>query len=243
MNKPSILPLNRLRWKPERLKRLNCGSCRSLLIWKMRTDGPLLLEVNSIEGQIGAMTYTPETQFGSKFHWGGMGMVSSKTVVAVPSKGKYRSKIWQTRDTTEAEKIHLSTHTLRLEERIQFSQARAYEGPIKAGSTKAFVLNKSRQTYELLLTRGLVAFVWDGKHTRALVAAHSNTQESITVPAENYSSPTGGMKQDYSASKGKEKLPRLCKSLTQKRGLKASSPRQEPYHCCLRRPKTGKNSL
>ena len=145
-------------------------------------EGPLLLEINSIEGQIGAMTYAPETQFGSKFHWGGMGMVSSKTVVAVPSKGKYRTKIWQTRDTTEAEKIHLSTHTLRLEERIQFSQARAYEGPIKAGGTKAFVLNKSRQTYELLLTRGLVAFVWDGKHTRALVAAHSNTQESITVP-------------------------------------------------------------
>ena len=145
-------------------------------------DGPLLLEVNSIGGQIGAMTYTSDSQFGSKFHWGGMGMAPSKTAAAVPSKGKYRAKIWQTRETVETEKVHLSTHTFRMEERIQFGQVRSYEGPIKPGSAKTFVLDKSHQTYELLLTGGLVAFVWDGKHARALVAAHSNIQESITVP-------------------------------------------------------------
>ena len=145
-------------------------------------DGPLLLEVNSIGGQIGAMTYTSKSQFGSKFHWGGMGIAPSKTVTAVPSKGKYRAKIWQTRKTVETEKVHLSTHTFRLEERVKFGQALAYEGPIKPDSAKAFVLDKSRQTYELLLTGGLVAFVWDGKQTQALVAAHRNTQESITVP-------------------------------------------------------------
>ena len=146
------------------------------------TDGPVLLEVNSIGGQIGVMTYNSESQFGSKFHWGGMGMAPSKTVAAVPSKGKYRAKIWQTRETTEGEKVHLSTHPLRMEERIQFGQELSYEGPIKPGSAKAFVLDKPRQTYELLLTRGLVAFVWDGKHTRALVAARRNIQKSITVP-------------------------------------------------------------
>ena len=169
---------------------LETGTVKTIQLWQLpfafdlenENEGPLLLEVNSIGGQIGAMTYTAKTQFGSKFHWDGMGIAPSKTVVAVPSKGKYRTKIWQTRETTEAEKVHLSTHTLRLEERIQFGQVRAYEEPIKAGSTKAFVLDKSRQTYELLLTGGLVAFVWDGKHTRALVAARSNTQESITVP-------------------------------------------------------------
>ena len=146
------------------------------------TDGPLLLDVNSIGGQIGAMTYTSESQFESKFHWHGMGLAPSKTVVAVPRKGKYRAKIWQTRETVETEKIHLSTRTFRMEGRIQFSQVRSYEGSIKPSSAKTFVLDKSRQTYELLLTGGLVAFVWDGKHTRALVAARSNTQESITVP-------------------------------------------------------------
>ena len=145
-------------------------------------DGPLLLEVNSIGGQIGAMTYTSDGQFGSKFHWHGMGMAPSKTAAAVPSKGKYRAKIWKTRETVETEKVHLSTHTFRMEERIQFGQVRSYEGPIEPGSAKTFVLDKSRQTYELLLTGGLVAFVWDGKHARALVAAHSNIQESITVP-------------------------------------------------------------
>ncbi len=145
-------------------------------------DGPLLLEVNSIGGQIGAMTYTSDGQFGSKFHWHEMGMAPSKTAAAVPSKGKYRAKIWQTRETVETKKVHLSTHTFRMEERIQFGQVRSYEGPIKPGSAKAFILDKSSQTYELLLTGGLVAFVWDGKHARALVAAHSNIQESITVP-------------------------------------------------------------
>ena len=145
-------------------------------------DGPLLLEVNSIGGQIGAMTYASKSQFGSKFHWGGMGITLSKTVAAVPSKGKYRAKIWQTRETTEGEKVHLSTYTFRMEKRIQFGQVLSTEGPIKPGSAKAFVLDRSRQTYELLLTGGLVAFVWDGKHTRALVAARSNTQELITVP-------------------------------------------------------------
>ena len=145
-------------------------------------DGPLLLEVNSIGGQIGAMTYTSKSQLRSKFHWGGMGIAPSKTVTAVPSEGKYRVKIWQTRKTVETEKVHLTTHPLRIEEGIQFGQVLSYEGPIKPGSAKTFVLDRSRQTYELLFTKGLVAFVWDGEHTRALVAAHSNTQESITVP-------------------------------------------------------------
>ena len=145
-------------------------------------DGPLLLEVNSIGEQIGAMTYTPESHFGSKFHWGGMGMAPSKTVVALPGKGKYRVKVWQTRKTVNTEKVHLSTNTFQQEERVKFGKTLSYEGPLKPGSAKTFVLDKSRQTYELLLTGGLVAFVWDGKHTLVLVAARNNTQESITVP-------------------------------------------------------------
>ena len=145
------------------------------------TDGPLLLEVDSIGGQIGAMTYTSEDQFGSRFHWQGMGMASSKTAAAVPGKGTYRARIWQTRETVGREKVHLSTQTFRMEERIQFGQALSYEGPLKPGSAKTFVLDRSRQTYELLLTGGLVAFVWDGKHTLVFVAAHGNTQQPITV--------------------------------------------------------------
>ena len=148
---------------------------------KNETDGPLLLEVDSIGGQIGAMTYTSEKQFGSKFHWGGMGLAPSKTVAAVPDKGKYRAKIWQTRETVEMEKVHLSTHTFRLEEQVKFGKTLSYEAPLKPGSAKTFVLDNSRQTYELLLTGGMVAFVWDGEHTQALVAAHDNIQQSITV--------------------------------------------------------------
>ncbi len=146
------------------------------------TDGPLLLEVNSIGGQIGAMTYASDSQFGSKFHWGGMGLASSKTVAAVPGKGKYRAKIWQTRETIKTEKIHLRVRTFQMEEQVKFGKTLSYEGPIKAGSAKAFVLDKTRQSYELLLTGGLVAFVWDGKHTQVLIAARGNTQKSITVP-------------------------------------------------------------
>ena len=145
-------------------------------------EGPLLLEVGSIGGQIGAMTYTSESQFGSKFYWGGMGRAPSKTVVAVPGKGTYRAKIWQTHETVDREKVHLSTHAFRLEERIRFGKARSYEGLLKPGSTKTFILDRSRHTYELLLTGGLVAFVWDGEHTLALVAARGNSQELITVP-------------------------------------------------------------
>ena len=145
------------------------------------TEGPLLLEVGSIGGQIGAMTYTSESQFGAKFYWGGMGRAPSKTVVAVPGKGTYRAKIWQTRETVEREKVHLSTRAFRLEERIRFGKARSYEGSLKPGSAKTFMLDKPRQTYELLLTGGLVAFVWDGEHTLVLVAARSNSQELITV--------------------------------------------------------------
>ena len=165
----------------EMIKTVELGQLPLAFNLENENDGPLLLEVNSIGGQIGAMTYTSESQLGSKFHWGGMGIAPSKTVSAVPRKGKYRVKIWQTRETVETEKVHLRAHTLRMEERIQFGQVLSYEGPIKPGSAKAFVLDKSRQTYELLLTGGLVAFVWEGKHTRALVAAHSNTQEAITV--------------------------------------------------------------
>lgn len=146
------------------------------------TNGPLLLEVDSIGGQIGAMSYVSEDQFGSKFHWSGMGLAPSKTVAAVPGKGKYRAKIWGARKTDEMEKVHLSTRTFRQAERIKFGKTLSYEGPITSGSAKTFVLDSSRQTYELLLTGGLVAFVWDGKQTRVLVVAHDNTQQLITVP-------------------------------------------------------------
>ena len=195
-------------------------------------DGPLLLEVNSIGGQIGAMTYTSDSQFGSKFHWGGMGMAPSKTAAAVPSKGKYRAKIWQTRETVETEKVHLSTHTFRMEERIQFGQVRSYEGPIKPGSAKTFVLDKSHQTYELLLTGGLVAFVWDGKHARALVAAHSNIQESITVPGgELFIVNRGRRSRVIPRRKEERNCRKPCRSLTQNRALKAFSPNQALYRC------------
>ena len=144
-------------------------------------DGPLLLEVGSTEGHIGAMTYTSESQFGAKFHWGGMEMAPSRTVVALPGKGIYRAKIWQTHETVKTEKVHLSTHTFQMEERVKFGQTLSYEEPLKPGSAKVFVLDNSLQTYELLLTGGLVAFVWDGEHTQVLVNAHDNTQQSVTV--------------------------------------------------------------
>ena len=194
-------------------------------------DGPLLLEVNSIGGQIGAMAYTSDGQFGSEFHWHGMGMAPSKTAAAVPSKGKYRAKIWQTRETVETEKVHLSTHTFRMEERIQFGQVRSYEGPIKPGSAKAFVLDKSSQTYELLLTGGLVAFVWDGKHARALVAAHSNIQESITVPGGELFIVNRGDEAGLFRVERKREIAEPCRSLTQNRALKAFSPNQAPCRC------------
>ncbi len=165
----------------ETVKTVELGQLPFAFNLENENDGPLLLEVNSIGGQIGAMTYTSESQFGSKFHWGGMGTAPSKTVTAVPSKGKYRAKIWQTRETVETEKVHLNTRTFRQEERVKFGKTLSYEGSIKPDSAKTFALDKSRQTYELLLTAGLVAFVWDGKQTQALVAAHSNTQELITV--------------------------------------------------------------
>ena len=163
------------------VKTIELGQLPFAFNLEQENDGPLLLAVNSTGGQIGAMTYTSEDQFGSKFHWGGMEMATSETVTAIPSKGKYRAKIWQTRKTIETEKIHLNAHTFRMEDRIAFGKALSYERPLKPGSAKTFVLDKSRQTYELLLTGGLVAFVWDGKQTLALVAAHGNTQESITV--------------------------------------------------------------
>ena len=166
---------------PGTVKTVELGQLPFAFDLKNENDGPLLLEVNSIGGQIGAMAYASESQFGSKFYWGGMEMTPSETVVAVPDKGKYRAKIWQTHETVTTENIHLNTHGFRTEDRIRFGKARSYERPLKPGSAKSFVLDKSRQTYELLLTGGLVAFVWDGKQTVALVAAYGNTQESITV--------------------------------------------------------------
>ena len=195
-------------------------------------DGPLLLEVNSIGGQIGAMTYIPASKFGSKFHWGGMEIAASETVVAVPGKGKYRTKIWQTRATVETEKIHLNTHAFRLEDPMRFGQTRSYERPLKPGSAKSFVLDTSHQTYELLLTGGLVAFVWDGKQTVALVAAYGNTQESITVRGgETVHRQPRGTKRGYSASKGRENLRRPPKSLTRNGDSRVSSPKRVLYHC------------
>ena len=180
-DKTQHLTLEPFALAPGTVKTVELGQLPFAFDLENEDDAPLLLEVNSIGGQIGGMAYASESQFRSTFHWGGMELAPSKTVVAVPGKGKYRAKIWQTRETVKTEKIHLSTHAFRMEDRIRFGQTRSYERPLKPGSAKSFVLDKSRQTYELLLTGGLVAFVWDGKQTVALVAAYGNTQESITA--------------------------------------------------------------
>lgn len=180
-DKTQHLTLEPFALAPGTVKTVKLGQLPFAFDLENENDGPLLLEVKSIGGQIGAMTYIPASKFGSKFHWAGMEIAASETVVAVPGNGKYRTKIWQTRATVETEKIHLNTHAFRMEDRIRFGKVHSYERQLKPGSAKSFVLDTSHQTYELLLTGGLVAFVWDGRQTVALVAAYGNTQESITV--------------------------------------------------------------
>ncbi len=184
-----------------------------------RTEGPLLLEVDSVGGQIGAMTYTSEAQFGSKFHWSGMEMAPSKTVAAVRGKGTYRAKIWQTHETLEREKIHLSTHTFRTEERVKFGQTLSYEGSIMPGSAKSFVLGPSRETYELLLTGGVAAFVWAEGHTSMLVTAQRNTRELITISGGELFIVNRGDKAGLFRIEKRRELAKDVRELDSKRGF------------------------
>ena len=150
--------------------------------FEQAADGPLLLEVESVGGTIGAMAYSHKKQVEGEFHWQGMWMEKSRTLVAAPGKGKYRGKIWQTSKAAQKERVRLRTHTFKTTEQVNFGKAVQHESTLQPGMATTIVFDNPPQTLELLLTKGLVAFIWHKDHTEAIVAAlNENIQQRVSV--------------------------------------------------------------
>jgi len=150
--------------------------------FEQTADGPLLLEVESVGSIVGAMAYTHGKQVEDEFHWSGMWMEKSNTILAVPGKGKYRGKIWQTSQTVQTERVRLKLYTFKTDGQVNFGEANAYEGTLQSGMAKTIVLNNMSQSLELLLTNGLVAFVWYKDRADAIVAARNgHVQQTVIV--------------------------------------------------------------
>ena len=166
----------------EEVEVLELGQVPFPFDFQQEVDGPLTLEVESVGSIIGAMAYSRERSVAGEFHWSGMSMEPSSTLVAVPGKGKYRGKIWQTRKISQKEKVRLRTHIFKSEGQVDWGGALSHEGALEPGMARTILLHNAPQTLELTLTRGLVAFVWHKDHAEAIVAARNeNIQQEVSA--------------------------------------------------------------
>jgi hypothetical protein len=157
------------------------------------TEAPMLLEIKSVGANLGAMiakqdgvikmgTTSEVAPFLQSFDWTGMWLEPSQTLVAVPGKGTYRAKIWPTSDEPVRGKVLLKTRTFVVKGQSDWGEALRREGELQPGESEKIKLHDAPQALDLLLTDGLVVFVWQNDHTEAMVAAtNGNTRQRIGV--------------------------------------------------------------
>ncbi len=145
-------------------------------------DAPLLLEIQSVGAKIGAMVASGEHELASIFYWFGMFIEPSRTLIAVPKKGSYRGKIWSTSNEPVRGKVRVRQRTFPLEKQIPWGAASGYEETLQPGGSHKIRLDVRPHSLNLLLTKGLVAFVWqDGQAEVITAATAGNLQQTLRV--------------------------------------------------------------
>ncbi len=145
-------------------------------------DAPMLVDVESTGAQIGAMVSSNGYDLSRLFSWFGMDMKPSRTVTAVPGQGHYRGKIWSTKLKPVQGRIRLKTRSFPVTQAWQWKDGFRVEESLKPGASHTISLDAMPHSLNLLLSKGLSAFVWQGEQAVSMLSAASgNAQHSVNV--------------------------------------------------------------
>ena len=145
-------------------------------------DAPTLFEVESTGAVLGAMVADQECCPPQVLNWFGAWREPSKTLIAIPGSGKYRATLWPTNQEPLVSPVRISRRTFPVAHETQWQDELRHTGQIEPGSAQKFLLSEYLQALNLVLSKGLVAYVWQNGRADALVAAtSSNIQQHITV--------------------------------------------------------------
>ena len=145
-------------------------------------DIQALFEVESAGAVLGAMATNQEGYPPQVLNWFGAWREPSKTLIAIPGSGKYRATLWPTNQEPLASPVRISRRTFPVAHETQWHDELRHTGQIEPGSAQRFVLSEYLQALNLVLSKGLVAYVWQNGRADALVAATTgNIRQHITV--------------------------------------------------------------
>lgn len=145
-------------------------------------DVPTLFEVESTGTVVGAMVTDQECCPAQALNWFGAQREPSKTLIAIPGSGKYRATLWPTTSEPLSSPVRISRRTFPMTQETCWQDKPEQSGELEPGKARKFVLSEYFQALNLVLSKGLVAYLWQNGRTEAFVAAVSgNIQQHITV--------------------------------------------------------------
>ncbi len=202
-------------------------------------DAPMLLEIHSVGANLGAMAVSREHDISRRLHWFGMWMEPSQTLVAIPGKGTYRGKIWSTSTDAVRSNVRIHQRSFPLKHQSNWENVVRHEGKIQPGESHKINLDASPHTLNVLLSKGLVAFVWQNGQTEAIAAAiNRNLQQQINVGGgELFLLNAGGETAVYRIEK-EERVSEIVQTLDETFGFERVFTRSGKI--LLNIPKTGK---
>lgn len=145
-------------------------------------DVPVLLEITSIGATVGAVVADQGEYDAQLVNWPGMWRASSSTLIAFSGAGTYRGRIWNTTGEPVKGKVLLTRRTFLQATHLELHPSGQHEGRIPAGEAHIFPLEEASQIFDLLLSKDLMAFVWNrGKADAFAAAVEENRQQRISV--------------------------------------------------------------
>lgn len=145
-------------------------------------NAPVLLEIKSAGALVGAViapqaVYTPDL-----VNWPGQWLRPSRTFIAAPGKGAYRGRLWPVTGAAVKGKVLIKPRALSLTEQTALP-ADGADGTLEPDAALAFDLPASAYALDLVLSKGLVAFVWQADRATALAAApDAHVHRLVDVP-------------------------------------------------------------
>jgi len=150
-------------------------------------DRVLLLEMTSPGLSIGAAVMRDTVYDASRFEWDGMLLEPSRTMAAVLDPGEYQGRIWRTEPVSgnqplAGRRVSVTTRSYLLRERYKLSGTDSLRLSVKPQRAISIDLETRADALQLLLTRGLIAFVWQDGRSRSFASAHNgNISKRISV--------------------------------------------------------------
>jgi hypothetical protein len=147
----------------------------------------LLLEVTS-PGLITGATVTRQAEYDSdRVVWEGMHAVASKTLVGILEPGSYQGRVWRTEpeepgSSLTARRVNVTPRSYPLQYNYSLGKEKPLQFSVEPQRAVTIGLENRPSLLRLLLSRGLVAFVWQNGRSEVLVSAQErNTSSNLAA--------------------------------------------------------------